>query len=278
MKKSLLPKLVFALLLVVAIIWGSIQFGVSAVRSIPLETDQSIDLFSLENSDITPTGLCYDSQNNTFWISDLGTSTPDIPIHTARLLEVNSDFSQIIASINITDLIDGSGVQGLTYDSKQDTLWFANSQKVFQMSKEGEVLGTLDLQGYEQYLPNGICYDSRTDSLWVLFYYQYLINFKKDGKILQLYDCNLADQDHLFLYNDQLYISAGADYDGTENYLYLLNEKTGRVSPCYQLMNSHAIEGFVILDDILYITNDGKFHSDIIGKNYISIYSLSTNE
>ena len=125
---------------------------------------------------------------------------------------------------------------------------------------------------YSKYKSNGIAVDK--DNIWVLCYNKFLLKLNKYGDIEEKYKFNYKDQDHIYLINNNLYVTIGADYLGDNNFVFKYNLKSGIISCEYQLEDSHAIEGIVILDDTLYIANDGKFHHDIFNCSYINIYSL----
>lgn len=70
---------------------------------------------------------------------------------------------------------------------------------------------------------------------------------------------------------DLIYFSAGADYHG-DSYIYTVDLKTSKVKPLYVLKDSYAIEGITIVDDVLYVLNDGYYHDAEIPTNQVNMY------
>lgn len=237
-----------------------------------LNETNKIKFEEFEQNDFTCTGLTYDKCDDSFWIADYGNNNNDQQLHP-RLIEVNKDFTQTLNIIEVDQIKDDEfDLQGIAYDICNDSLWMATGKFVIEINKTGKILSKISMGNYSKYKSNGIAVDK--DNIWVLCYNKFLLKLNKYGDIEEKYKFNYKDQDHIYLINNNLYVTIGADYLGDNNFVFKYNLKSGIISCEYQLEDSHAIEGIVILDDTLYIANDGKFHHDIFNCSYINIYSL----
>ena len=116
--------------------------------------------------------------------------------------------NSVLKTIDLGDALDPTtNLQGVAYDKKDDLLWLAIGDTVVAVKKDGSVVKTLDLDKYAAYKSNGICYDDRDDSLWILCASQYLLHIGKKGTVLGESPFNYADQDHLCLKGEFLYIT-----------------------------------------------------------------------
>lgn len=223
----------------------------------------------------TCTGLTFDTDKDTFWIADYGAmNSEDNP--EPRLIEVNKEWTHVVSTISLNNIVDSNAnVQGVCYDSSNESLWFATGDKIINISKEGHEIGSIKLGPYAKYKANGVTYNPTDNSLWVLCYEKYLLNYSKDGHLLSRIKMNLQDQDQIYMLNEhELIVTVGADYNGTNNFIVKVNISSGEISVWYQVVGSYAVEGVCVVDDNLYIANDGLYHNAKIKKSYISIYNL----
>ena len=123
-----------------------------------------------------------------------------------------------------------------------------------------------------KYKSNGICVDG--DSIWVLCYSKYLLKYNKNGELLEKISFDYKDQDMITLYEDQLLITVGADYNGDNNFILSYNLKTKETTVKFKVLGSYAVEGVTVLDGELYIANDGLFHDAKIKSSYIVKYNI----
>ena len=166
-------------------------------------------------------------------------------------------------------------LQGITYDSQEDSFWIAVGNKVVEVDKEGNELSEIVLAQFGKFKSNGIAYDKESNSLWILCDRKLLINCSKNGIVQRSIECNISDQDHLFWVDAScLYISAGADYNGDDNFIMEFELDTKKIKVLYRLEDSFAIEGIFVLDGKLYVINDGNYHDAKIKNNYVSCYDL----
>lgn len=126
--------------------------------------------------------------------------------------------------------------------------------------------------------PSGIAYQSSDNTLWVLTDTA-LLNCSLDGTVNKKITVRKAGQDQLYLdeKNNILYFSAGNDYHG-DSYIYKFDINTDILELEYVLKDSYAIEGISIIDDTLYVLNDGLYHDAEIRVNLVSLYNLSSNK
>ena len=110
-------------------------------------------------------------------------------------------------------------------------------------------------------------------SAWVLFASKLIIHYNKEGNILSKFEFNYAGQDHIVKEGDDLLITVGADYTGTNNYVCRVSTENGAIKNLYRVNGSNAVEGICINDEKVFIVNDGLYHSDLKNKSYISVYN-----
>lgn len=287
-KKNTIYFIAFIILIVIfLIVKPKLQINISkniskyAIDSKVLSPFKQSNLPDLRNSSkdagFTCTGLTYDPNEDVFWVGNYGKETIDQKEISPSIVKLSRDFTTVLNEIKIKPLLNENdiNIQGLAYDSNENSLWFTDSKKIYNLSKNGEILKELSLKQYEKYIPNGIAYDKKNDSLWVLFYYEYMLNISKEGKVLEVIRCDFKDQDHLTIDQDNnILISIGADYSGDNNFICELNRESKSINVKYQLKNANAMEGILSLDGVLYVLNDGLYHSSINPSNMVSIYHI----
>ncbi len=243
--------------------------------TITLNPNETIFLEDITQSNFTCTGIAYDNLTNTFWIADYGAENKDKPLNP-RLIQLDEKLSEIYSIIDLANFMnDDFNIQGITYDTSSDSIWIAVGKSIINIDKKGNLLNAIDLKDYAKYSSNGIAYDKNNDTIWILFYKKYLLNIDKNGEVLLKQKVNLKDQDHIFL-NDEgnLMATVGADYYGENNYIVDINKATGEIGVKYKIIASYAVEGLCILNNKLYVVNDGFYHNAKINKSYIQIYNL----
>lgn len=249
------------------------EYSVSPSKYVSKDTlsMKSSQIISLDNLIKTPTGVAYDEIGGTFWLCDYGAE--DKP---GSIYELSKDFHLTGKTIELTSIWDTDwNLQGITYDLKDDSFWIAVGNKIVEVDKDGKEINEIMLDQFKRFKSNGIAYDKETDSLWILCYRKLLINCSKDGKVQKSIKCNISDQDHLFFVNSSsLYISAGADYNGDDNFIMEVDVDTRKTKTLYRLEDSFAVEGISVLGGRLFVVNDGIFHNAKIKDNYVSCYDL----
>lgn len=226
----------------------------------------------INNIGFTCTGLFWDGMEKKFLIGNAGKYKPEDEKFQATIEVVKSDFSVIERSIpcylNFKSMRD---IQGITKGT-DGSIWLCSygENKVRHINEQGEEIGGFDIKE-----PSGIAYDSRDNTLWILTN-NYLYKCLYDGTIEKKIKIHIKGQDQLFLdeKKDLIYFSAGADYHG-DSYIYIVNLKTNEIKPLYILKDSYAIEGITIVDNILYVLNDGYYHNAEIANNQVNMYFLN---
>lgn len=162
-------------------------------------------------------------------------------------------------------------MQGIAYDCTDNCIWIATGKDIVSIDKIGKIQKKFSLGEYENYIANGVSYHSESETLWILCYSKYLLKYDKNGNLLKRFDSNYLDQDHIF-FDDEIFVSAGADYNGDDNYVIKIDPLTGEENIRYKMLESFAIEGICVKEGNLYVANDGAYHNAKIKKSYISVY------
>lgn len=255
------------------------DYGVAATVLYPIEEKLLPDIFRFSvGVGFTCTGLAYDSREDVFWIGNFGKEFPGQSDSYPTIVKVSKDFSEVLDEIEIGEITgknEDINLQGVSYDMNTDSLWYTDGKKIINISKKGELICELGLGKYDSCIPNGVVYDPSDDSLWVLCYYDYLINLSRDGNIMGVFDCDFKDQDQLCIDDDgNILFSVGADYSGDENYICTFYKDSKNIEVTFRLTKSHAIEGICSIDNNLYVVNDGLFHSAKSQSNTVCIYEI----
>lgn len=234
-----------------------------------------IDIPDINESDtklgFTCTGITYDSNDDAYWFGNYGKLLKDSPKFNPSLVEISSDLKTVIKQIPIKGNVD---IQGIAYDKASDSLWFSNGNEIINISKEGSVIDKFTLGKYQKNKPNGVAYDENTDSIWILCTTGYLLNYDKEGNLLSVHPCGFIGQDHITMDSyGNIWISAGIDYFGEQNYILRYDTVSDKCIYYYQLLSAYAIEGIYFQGEKLLVVNDGYYHEAQIRKNYIGIYS-----
>lgn len=237
-------------------------------------TPERVVLFSdFNESDFTCTGMTYDSKEEVYWLADngaLASGERSVP----KIVKTDGEFCSSMKTIELGNVLDdGDNLQGIAYDSKDDSLWLAVGKELVEIDKNGNCVKKLNMGKYIKCGSNGICYDERDDSLWVLCAVKYLLHYAKDGSILNEFPFYYEAQDHICTDGEYIYATVGADYQGSDNFVYQIRMDDASVIAAYRTEGSNSLEGICIKNNRLLIANDGRFHSDLVGHSYLTIYS-----
>ena len=242
------------------------------LNTIKLDAKKQIMFDQFGETNFTCTGMTYDSKSNTIWIADYGLDKENEKM-SPRLIEVDNDFNEVLVEIDLDEYVDDLfNLQGISYDKLHNSLWLATGEYVFEISKDGKQLSKFYMGDYAKYKSNGIAVDG--DDIWVLCYEKYLLKLNRKGEVLNKYTFNFKDQDQIFIRNNKIYCTIGADYLGDNNFIFTFDINTQEINNEFQIKSSNSIEGIIIINDIMYIANDGLFHSDIVGRSYITEYKI----
>ena len=252
----------------------------SALKDVPvtcLEPTEYIELPDQIDSTyaLTPTGLCFDEVNKEYFVGNYGKAKKEDAQSQPSIVNFSHNFSDV----NYTILLDEGkeiDIQGVTYDKTNSTLWYTDGEYIVNCdSYSGEEIRRFSIGIYSKYKPNGLCIDTKNDSLWVLCMYKYLLHFDKNGNLLGKFKCEYIGQDHICIDTDGLlYISAGTDYHGDNNFVICM-DREANILMIYRVKESYAIEGIALHDKKLYVVNDGIYHEAKIRKNYVQVYDMT---
>ena len=163
-------------------------------------------------------------------------------------------------------------MQGITYDSKTDSIWYTIGSELINIQKDGTFIKKI-YNGEFDY--NGLLYNALEDNFFVLCSKNFLLKISKENEILETYNVNFKDQDHLSFNSDgNILITVGNGYLDETNYVVLFDLQTKRFKTQYQVLRSYAVEGLQIIDGKLYVCNDGFYHNAKIQDNYITVYNI----
>ena len=215
----------------------------------------------------TCTGLT--SDGTYYYIGDIGTLNGTS--YNSQIV-VTRDFVNVERTIPLYSLSGFNIIQGVAYDSSDDTLWCcdADGSKIYHITKNGSLIGSFSTNQ-----PTGIAYSSSDDTLWVLNYSNKIIHMTKTGTTIASYDFaynETLDQCFLDEGHGYLYITAGTNYTGRNN-VYCFNINTHEQSIACTV-DSYSVEGIMIESDRMIILNDGLYHSAAVPVNQANIYSL----
>ena len=229
------------------------------------------DLYE-EGKGFTCTGLAYDETTNTYLVGEIGALLPGEQI-IGSIVRVTADFSRVVETISLQNTAT-KGVQGVSFDKSDNTIWFCypNGNIVWHISISGINLGSITTPR-----PTGIAYNDEDDTFWILSFDGNIRHVLKSGEVLETiqfaYDEPL-DQCFFDKYRGLLYITAGTNY-ASRNNIYCLDINTQeQYIAC--TVDSYAVEGIWLGDNNkMIILNDGYFHSAIVAKNQVNVYSIS---
>jgi hypothetical protein len=218
----------------------------------------------------TCTGLAYDKAEDVYYIGNYGKNTPKDKVFQATIVKVSKDFTKNLGEIELYKLFpDMKDIQGLTVDTSDGSIWFSSYSegKIRHIAKDGTDLGSFKLKG------TGICYDSRTDTLWVLTS-DMLHNVDKTGKKIESIDCAAEGQKQIFLdeANDTIFFTAG------NSTVYKIELETGAMFGAFNLKTSYASEGLFISGQDLFILNDGFYRGSKVPVNQVNHYDIGEKE
>lgn len=224
-------------------------------------------------NDFTCTGLVYDSRRDSFWIGNFGKLSPSDAQKQPSIVQVSNDFSKVISIIELDD--SDIDLQGVSFDRNTDTIWYSDGKRIINCDMYGNIISYFYLGDFQKYKPNGVLYDNRDNTIWVLCFYKYLLHYNVKGELLTATMSDYKGQDHLCLGDDgRIYFSVGDDYVGEDNFVACFSKDNMRVEFAYRVKGAYAVEGIYIKDGYLYVANDGYYHMAKNTYNYIARYRL----
>lgn len=245
------------------------------INIIDVEPNSCISFSDFGEDDFTCTGMAFDSSKHCYWLADCGLEKGDEK-HMPRLIKVEEDFSSVTEIVDLSNVVDSEdNLQGVAFDSKNESLWIAIGSAIEEIDYHGNLKRRISLGRYKKYQANGICYDEKDDTLWVLCYTKYILHYDKNGNLISTFNFHYFDQDQIAIHNNELIITIGADYRGLNNYVCVVSKGDGAVLRLYRVKKTYAEEGICFNRDKLMIANDGYYHDAIINESYIAVFDSS---
>lgn len=106
-----------------------------------------------------------------------------------------------------------SGIEGVTYDSKSETIFIINEKnpgKLIKLGKDFSVLGTHDLDFADDY--SGIFYENSSNQLWILSDENKTVNLcTLKGKLIESYKIGIKQPEGIVVTNKHIYIVSDAE-------------------------------------------------------------------
>ncbi len=230
----------------------------------------------------TCTGLARVPSTNQFWISNHGQAESDDVVWAPSLVRISYDTATgtitKLQEIELDVLYPGiESVQGVAYDTSDNTLWFADATgvKIRHITTAG-----VDIPGdaiTPTWTPNGLAYVPADDAVWIGRETSGGSQLEKrscvDGTVLvAAITTGLANIDQLFYHVDTktLLLSYGAN--GSAGTVAVYNAAgAGLVTSGTITLPDEvdAVEGIVWEGTKLYVTNDSFFHP---GANPLNLF------
>lgn len=225
----------------------------------------------------TCTGITYAPDTDTYWIADNGIGLATDTVRAPHLIELSNDFSTVLTEINLTSITSDGRVQGVTYDTSDNTLWFADvgsSGKIYHVTKTGTLIESITMTAPS----SGISYNPTNDSI-----------YQSDQTTGNLYEWSCSTltnlgtialprsgQDHIFYddTNNILWYTLGAN--GSAGSIFGYNMTTLVEIPQLETSAADAIEGLYIntTTNRMYVCSDGFFHVTPTGENRVVTYDF----
>lgn len=236
-----------------------------------LSADEIIALDQINQYGFTCTGAVFDPISNSFYVGDAGKIKPGDGKFEAVIRQISFNFDNQIRFFECYKQFESMrDIQGVTIDTA-GCIWFCSygENLVRGINQGGNPIGA-----YKVNQPSGIAYDSSDNTFWILTDKK-LIHFTSEFNEIKEYSFNVAGQDQLFYDHDHniIYITAGDDYHG-ESYVYTFDIASETFKMEYILEDSYAIEGITIINDCMFIFNDGFYHNAELPVNQVNIYHL----
>jgi hypothetical protein len=217
----------------------------------------------------TCTGMTFNPADSCWYVGNVGAFHPDEkPKSSIEIL--SSDFKRVRASIPLYHRFPKMVcVQGLAVDEYASGLYVCSFEEglVRHISLSGESIDSISIAA-----PTGVVLDKKRGLLWILTFSN-LIALDSTRQIVYEYQMSMPGQDQLAILDDKLYITHGCDYQRSQE-VSVFDITKKKIVKSYTVNQSYAIEGIDIVDSLVYIANDGLYHSAKIQKNQVNVYPL----
>jgi hypothetical protein len=222
---------------------------------------------------VTGTGLTFDGTY--FWLNNFGQTAEDgTDLATATVIKLDASWNKL-AEYDLGSIFPGAnktdGVQGITYDASDGTLWIGADNWLLHMTSSGADAGGSMVFNRV----NGVAYDSLRHALWVSVYYTLELVNKTTGAVIRSYDVPAKSANGGY---DGLWYDAPRDYiwgtcgaNGVIGFADAYKASDGTFVGTATFPDAKAIEGLVIRPDTgqFNIMHDGAYHhNEVTGSGY----------
>jgi hypothetical protein len=207
----------------------------------------------------TCTGLAWDSSRSTFWVGNFGAPTDADATSQSSLVQMTAAGVKV-SEIDLFALYGGGfgGIQGVAWDSSDDSLWVAGMNFVYHLTPAGVDLA----DGFALANANGLAYESTRDCLWTGVGTA-LVRRSKAGAALDTYAIT-PSIDHVFYDAPRDYVWITAGLNGGVGEAYAYNAADGALVGSASFPDVTAIEGMLIKDGSFYVCHDGYYHNEAL--------------
>lgn len=209
----------------------------------------------------TVTGIAHDSKDDVLWAVNLGDDIEPVnTIKTPSLVKLSPKGETKLDEIDLVPVVGGESIQGIAYDSSDDTLWLSEgsgSDVVYHINKDGTFIETLNLPS-----SSGITYDSTTDTLWTCNFTTSLIkNYTKTGTEISSNAVTFSGIDMLAYHKDSNTVWASGGGNGTVGFIRIFDIATSTWGEQLDLADiTLSVEGIAFVGNQLMVADDGYFH------------------
>lgn len=229
----------------------------------------------------TCTGAAKDPTDGTWWVVNYGAiDASDVSLNgrVGSIVHLNSSLTSIVGEIASTSLSLPTDIelQGLCYDTSNDTLWVASPSegKIYNISKAGSLLGNINFNA-----ANGIAYNSLTDSLIVNTLTNLFTDVNKSTGSVDGDQFSIPEIDQMWFDEDNNRLILGAGSNGSNGVAHIceLSNDFGYplITKTVELQGSTASEGVVLDGTTLYSFSDDRFHGTSLDNNRVLTYNFS---
>lgn len=230
----------------------------------------TIDLDSLmavqNNRPFTCTGLAYDSHDDEWYVGNIGINAPGDGEISSSIEVFDGNFQKWLRTISLADKYPQmEDIQGICIDPEDKSIWVCSFAEnlIRKIDRDGHSCDSLHVKRPTGVaISDGLCWALTPNSLMLM---------KKNGEIIRTINVKEQAQDQLCIIDNKVLITYGDDYNNNQ-YLIQLDSDCDIFRKKYILENSYAVEGIVARDQLLYIANDGYYHSAKVPRNLICVY------
>ncbi len=252
---------------------GALAFD--GTNDILSDTARSFTHLSINDlgDDVVCTGLAR-APNGTWWVADHGGGS------APRLINFSADFTTRLSAIELDPIYgagEGEPMQGLVYDTSDDTLWFAAKGYVRHIQTNGTTLTGDDIAFPTD--PGGLALDEANGVLIVMQNHQDGTTIRKvsraTGATIDSSTISVTDRGHLYFDHASraLFLTSGSGGGTGKISIYSIDGSNFMdLIATVDVPELDAIEGIVYHDDKLYVCNAAKFQAGLTDVNAVMVF------